>query len=337
MMTEQNAMVIEEHRGSYRVFCEGKIYSAEVSGRYLYESENREDFPAVGDFVKIELYSENECIIHEILPRKNVLKRKAPGRETEMQIIGANLDLIFIVQGMDENYNLKRLERTLVLCRTVKAQTVILLNKKDLIHENIMMDRIIQVKEIAPDSIIIPCSASSEEGLDQILLHLGEKKLCCLIGSSGAGKTSWINILTRGNAPVQETSFQSKGKHTTTSRQTYFLENGSMLIDTPGMREFGLYESSSGFSDTFEDITRLESECKFKNCTHENEPGCAVQKALSNGDLEEDRYAHYLKLLKEEKYIESKISEKNAKEKKDNDKKFAKMLRERLKDKIRNC
>lgn len=334
-MKEQNAMVIEEHRGSYRVFCEGRVYSAEVSGRYLYESENREDFPAVGDYVKIEPYSENECIIHEIHPRKNVLKRKAPGRETEMQIIAANLDLIFIVQGMDENYNLKRLERTLVLCRTVNAQTVILFNKKDLIHDDIMMERIRQAERIAPDSRIIPCSASSEEGLDQILQMLGEKKLCCLIGSSGAGKTSWINILTRGNAPVQETSFYSKGKHTTTSRQTYFLSDGSMLIDTPGMREFGLYESSEGFSETFADITELESKCRFKNCTHENEPGCAVQEALSEGELDEERYAHYLKLLKEEKYMESKISEKNALVKKNNDKKLAKMIRERLKDKGR--
>ena len=264
--------------------------------------------PKVGDWVVVSLFGdEGKAIIHEVLPRQSKFSRKAVGPKTEEQVIAANLDTIFIVQGLDDNFNLRRLERYLVMVYEGGIQPVIILNKADLCPN--VQEKIALTKSIAKEVPIVALSAATREGLPQLQEFLREGLTCALAGSSGVGKSTLINsligeeILKTGEVRVKD----SRGRHTTTHRELIALSSGTLLIDTPGMRELQLWNSEEGMDETYSEIKQLSEQCHFADCTHTSERGCAVLLAVEENRLPRERYQSYLKLNKELAYLDQKL------------------------------
>ena len=294
-----------ENRGQYLVLTKHGEYSAEVAGKLLYSVDSPSELPKVGDWVVLSLFEgEAKAIIHDVLPRKSKFSRKVAGKKVEEQIVATNIDYIFVVQSVDQNFNLPRLERYLVMVREGGAQPIIVLNKIDLDHNSAEKAR--QVDKIAGNVPVIQTSTVTNEGVDALEAHLEPGKTYAFVGSSGVGKSALINSLV--GADVQQTkevrAGDSKGKHTTTRRELLTLPNGSLLIDTPGMREVQLWHSDKGLDDTFAEIMELADNCHFADCTHRHEKGCAVLAAVELGQVSPKRYKSYLKLLKEAEYLE---------------------------------
>lgn len=328
------ARIIAEHKGRYSILLKENILSAEITGKMMFAATIRKDYPAVGDYVAVQSYDENSpAIIHHILPRKTILSRKTSGKEVEEQIIATNMDIVFIVQGLDKNFNLRRVERFLIIATHSGAEPIILLSKIDLLSESELKERIDEVKSISKNAAIIPYSAKTLFHLETIKELIKKEKTVCFIGSSGAGKSTLINrLLGREKLQTQEVrEDDSRGKHTTTHRELIPLESGGCVIDTPGLREIGLWEVDGSIEETFADIAELSLQCKFTDCSHAHEPGCAVQSALGDGSLEPGRYESYLKLKKEADYIESKSSVTKQQERKAKEKKLGKKIKEILK------
>ncbi len=328
------ARIIAEHKGRYTILLNNKEFSAEITGKMMFAAETRKDYPAVGDFVAVQSYGESSpAIIHHILPRKTILSRKTSGREIEEQIIATNMDIVFIVQGLDNNFNLRRLERFLVVASHSGATPVILLSKIDLLDEETLMKRMEEVRGIAAGTTIISYSAKTLVHIDQIKSLIQNNSTICFIGSSGSGKSTLINrLLGREKLQTQEVrEDDSRGKHTTTHRELIALENGGSVIDTPGLREIGLWDAGSSVSETFQDIDDLSLSCKFTDCSHLNEPGCAILAAMENGTIDEGRYVSFMKLKKEAEYIESKSSITKQQERKSKEKRMHKDLNALLK------
>lgn len=299
------ARVSAEYKEAYRIKGKNGVYLAKVTGKQVFNATKREDYPAVGDWVAITEVDEKKATIHEILPRKTVLRKKYSDRQ-DAQVIAANVDVAFIIESVDRDYNLNRFERYCVLVKDGNITPVIILNKIDLISEAELNLKMGQTKNRFSDVDIIPTSTITEQGLDELVEYISKGKTYCFLGSSGVGKSSLINKLLGRNAiRTKEVSHSSdRGKHTTTGRDMYFLENGGIVIDNPGMREVGIADASAGIEDTFDEIASLSKNCNYVDCTHTHEPGCAVLKAIRDKKLDENKYLNYVKLKKEAKYYE---------------------------------
>jgi ribosome biogenesis GTPase len=322
------ARVIAEHREAYTVQNVHGEYFAKITGKQMYTAEQRDDYPAVGDWVAITELEQNKAVIRGILPRKSVLKRKYSDKQ-DNQIVATNIDTTFITESMDRDYNLNRIERFLVLARESNITPVIILNKIDLISEDELNERIHHIQNRCAGVEIISTSTVTNQGIADLKSSITRGKTYCFLGSSGVGKSSLINtLLGQNEIKTNEISASiERGKHTTTTREMYLLEEGGVLIDNPGTREVGMASADTGLENVFDEIHRLSRDCKFSDCTHTGEPGCAVVKAINEKVLDEDRFANYKKLKKESDFY--KLTEV---EKREKDRKFGKYVKKVLKE-----
>ncbi len=317
------ARVSSEHKEAYTIKDTEGEYFATITGKKMFEAHSRIDYPAVGDWVVIEKTAEDKATITAVLPRKTILKKKHSNRE-DIQIIATNVDYAFVVETLGRDFNLNRFERYFTLAAEGGVQPVAILNKTDLIPEAELEAAKKELRERFVDIEVLSTSAETGEGMDTLQAFITTGKTYCFLGSSGVGKSSLINGLMNSDAlEVGEIGGHSKrGKHTTTRREMFVLENGGIVIDNPGTREVGVVETSSGIEDVFEDLAELSHTCKYTNCTHVHEPGCAVLEALQAGDVAEDRYQNFLRLKKENAYYEMTDFQRR-----DKDKKFGKFIK----------
>ncbi len=303
---------------------------AVVSGRFRHDAAGPADFPAIGDWVAIESAGgDGDVVIQAVLPRRGAFVRKVAGKETEAQVVAANVDTVFLVTGMDGDFNLRRIERYLTAAAESGASPVVVLNKVDLRDD--MANVADEVRSISEDVPIAAVSARHGSNLAALEPYLLPGTTIALLGSSGAGKSTLINRLLGeerlATAPVREDD--SRGRHTTTHRELVALPGGALLVDTPGMRELQLWAGDEAVAETFGDIARLAAGCRFPDCSHEVEPGCAVREAVAAGALDAGRLESYLKQRRELRSLEIRIDDKARKQ---NEKKvgrrFAKMIKE---------
>ncbi len=327
------ARIVSVHRDSYTVTKGGEEIFAELSGNLLYGTEFASDLPTTGDWVYVDCYDDDtHAIIYGVFPRKTLLKRKTAGKSVDFQLIAANIDLAFIIQSLNDNFNLRRLERYLVMVNESGIEPAILLSKCDLMSSEEIEGIKKQVVGIAPKTIVMEFSNLDRENVDSIIGSLKRNYSYCLIGSSGVGKTTLLNnIIGSEKFETQPVSrIQNKGRHTTTSRQLVRLESGAMIIDTPGMRELGSMSANGGLHETFSEILELSQICRFANCSHTNEKGCAILAAIEAGDLSEQRYQNYLKMKRESEFNQMSYLEKRRK-----DRSFGKLVKSTMKNKRR--
>ena len=303
-------------RGSFVVRHQDGETPAELAGKFRFAVESAADLPCVGDWVCVQYHaSDGPAIIHRVVPRKTFLRRKCPGKSVDFQMIAANIDVAFIVQACGYDFNLARLDRYLVMAREGAIEAWLLLTKTDLVSPGELEHTIEQVRRRCAFANVVALSNITGAGLNELRALLRPGRTHCLLGSSGVGKTTLINRLTgRDELDTKAVSGTGEGVHTTSRRQLLVLEGGSMLIDTPGMRELGLLGAGGGLDDTFSDIHEHFANCRFADCTHTDEPGCAVRLALDNGTLSEDRYQSYLKLRKETEFHDLSYGEKRKKD-----------------------
>lgn len=313
------ARITQEHKGLYMMINAVGEYLAEVSGKMRYTARGYSDFPAVGDWVLANIFpDEKKGIIHAVLERKNKFSRKAvlsggmPDSQgkTEEQLIAANINTVFIVTSMDSDFSLRRIERYMTSVYNSNMNPVIVLNKSDIVTD--IESYINQAESIAFGVTVIPVSGLTGYGMDNLTEFIRPGETIVFLGSSGVGKSTIINSLTgtdrqKVNA-VREAD--QKGRHTTTSRELLILPDGGILIDTPGMREFQPWKGEKDTGNAFEDIESFAEKCRFKNCSHESEPGCAVKEALENGDLDSGRYKNYMQMKREARYLETRVERK---------------------------
>ena len=317
------ARVIAEHKEVYCIKNASGEYLAKITGKQMFNAQKREDYPAVGDWVVISELDKEKAVIHLILPRKTILKKKYSDKQ-DTQLIATNIDIAFIIESLDRDYNLNRFERYLVLINEESIKPAIILNKTDLVSAAELSQRIEQIRNRLDGIDIISTSTITKRGLDDLINYIIKGKTYCFLGSSGVGKSSLINKLLKKDAiKIQKISSSTgKGKHTTTTREMYFLENGGIVIDNPGTREVGIADAGAGIENVFVEISFLSKDCKYADCTHVQEPGCAILKAIENDRLDEDKYRNYIKLKKENEFYEMTYIEK-----KEKDRKFGKLIK----------
>ncbi len=297
------ARVIRGEKNYFKVWSEQGELTVRFAGKIRHKATGRVDLPVVGDWVVIEPQPGERGLIHALLERHNFFSRNLPGRRkakgkerTEQQVIAANIDLIFIVSGLDQDFNLRRIERYLTLVGSSGSDAVILLNKKDLCSEPEYCRK--QVVEIAGDSPVHLCMARNSDEITTLKSYLQPGQTIALLGSSGVGKSTIVNALIgrEKQKTAEVSSADGKGRHTTTHRELFLLQEGGILMDNPGMRELHLWGEEEDLTESFTDIEELACQCKFSNCGHLSEPGCAVKGAIDAGTLTEQRLASYLKL-----------------------------------------
>lgn len=315
--TFEVARVISEHKERYVVKTTDREYEAEIIGNLRFTAQSRADFPAVGDWVAISEYDEDKAIIHAILPRKTIIERQAVGKQGEKQIIATNIDDAFIVQAVDRDFNINRIERYLTICHTSRVEPIIVLTKIDLITNEELQELVQAVKQRVKEAPVLAISNETQQGFEEVQTQIIKGKTYCLLGSSGVGKSTLVNNLL-GEQHMKTGAIgegTNRGKHVTSHRELLILENGGILIDNPGIREVGIADSTEGIETTFDAIFKLSEDCKFADCTHTTETGCAVLEALDNGTLDRASYENYLKMEKEKEHFESTVAEKRKKEK----------------------
>lgn len=296
--------VFEEHKTNYIILSERKEYTGVVRGSF-HESGTKEGFPKVGDLVECTESSEGQVVIERVLPRTSEIVRKGVA-SNERQVMVANVEVIFIILGLDADFNLRRLERYLLLAQQSGVAPVVILNKADVVADPDEYVR--KVKEVSPDTPVYAISAAAGIGLSAFARHMKGETIAVLLGSSGAGKSTIMNALLKENR--QSTNAvrgdDSRGRHTTTARHMFTLPGLGYLIDTPGMRELGVLSSDDDAADVFADIEKLKLACVYSDCDHLKSDGCAIQEAIANGELDKKRLENYLKLLRERAYSENK-------------------------------
>ncbi len=328
---QEPARVMTVDRGSYLVRGEELDCPAELSGRFRHAVESSPDLPCVGDWVGVERASPELAIIHQVLPRNTVLRRKRPGKAVNFQMLAANLDVALIVQSCHFDFNVRRLERYLVVAREGGIEPILALSKTDLVTPDELDGLIGLVRAAGIQEPVLPLSNETGDGLDGLQELLEPGRTFGLLGSSGVGKSTLVNrLLGREALDTRAVSGTGEGVHTTSRRQLLLLENGALLIDTPGMRELGLLGASDGLDDSFAEVQDLARGCRFGDCTHTQEPGCAVLAALEAGELDEDRYRSYHKLKRETEFHDLSYVEKRKK-----DRELGRFYRSVLKDKKR--
>jgi len=322
------ARVITEHRGVYKVKNLTGEYSAKVTGKHMFTATSRENYPAVGDWVTIQVVDRENAIIHKILPRKTILKRKY-NYKNDYQVIATNITVAFIVESSDRDFSLHRFERYVALAHDGGVQPTIILNKIDLLSQEELALKITQIQERFSNVAVLVTSTITNNGLDELAAFIEKDKTYCFLGSSGVGKSTLINTLLGKHAlATGEISLQSgRGKHITTSREMYFLKNGGIVIDNPGMREVGMTDAVAGVDTLFDEIVTLAKSCKYPDCTHTHEPGCNITPKINAGALRADKFSSYVNLKKEADFYEMTELEKRNK-----DKKFGKFLKKAKKD-----
>ncbi|MGD1907047.1 MAG: ribosome small subunit-dependent GTPase A, partial [Leptolyngbyaceae cyanobacterium] len=273
-----------ELRGSYRVLTETGDFDAQVTGQFRHQAVTAQDFPAVGDWVVLQLPQvDSSALIHHLLPRHSQFVRKAAGTKSEGQVVAANVNTLFLIMGLDDDFNPRRIERYLVMAWESGANPVIVLSKADLCPD--LTAACATIEAIALGVPIHGISVANGTGLDALEQYLSPGQTIALVGSSGVGKSTLTNYLIGAEAQATQTVRldDSKGRHTTTQRHLFSLPSGALLIDTPGMRELQLWSVTEGVTETFSDIEALAEQCKFRDCQHQQEPGCAVQGAIAQG------------------------------------------------------
>jgi ribosome biogenesis GTPase len=310
------ARVVAVDRNAYMLRDAQQETPAELSGRLRYAIDAEEELPCVGDWVCTQPASADLAIIHSVLPRKSCLRRKRPGKIVDFQVIAANIDVAFIVQSCHYDFNMRRLDRYLIACNDGGIEPVIILSKTDLVTSDETDELVQHIRGSGIASQVLPVSNATGEGLGRVRACIASGNTYCFIGSSGVGKSTLINHLMGQDAlDTKAVSVTGEGTHTTTRRQLLMQDQGAMFIDTPGMREFGLLGASDGLDESFSEIHDLSTACRFADCTHTNEPGCAVLQAVEDADLDEDRYHSYIKLKKESEYYDLSYVEKRQKDK----------------------
>lgn len=291
----------------YQIFTkEGEILG-ELSGKMRYEITNQIEYPAVGDWVVLSLRpGEGRGSIHGILPRRSKLSRKVAGKLTEEQVFATNIDYIFLVNALNQDFNLRKIERFLIMAWDSGANPVIILSKADLCVD--VEEKVKQVETVALGVPVHVISIVENQGIDDLKKYLKRGSTTVMLGASGVGKSTLINYFSGENLMETQSIREGddKGRHTTTHRQLVALPEGGLIIDTPGIREMQLWNANEGIYDAFEDIEALRRECFFKDCNHGKEPGCAVKKALREGTLDGTRLKNYIKLQRELKFIQKK-------------------------------
>ncbi len=325
------ARILAVDRGSYLIRDELKEVPAELSGKFSYQTHNSVDLPCVGDWVTVQYHNnETAAIIHRVFPRRTFLRRKTAGDVVDFQMIAANIDTVFIVQSCHFDFNPRRLDRYLVMAAEGHVEPIVILTKTDLITRDELEQKLAIVTSVTKAKVL-GLSNITGIGFDEFQRALCPGKTYCLLGSSGVGKTTLINRLIGHEAfGTKAVSSTGQGTHATSRRQLILLAEGAMLIDTPGMRELALVGADDGVNAGFEDIVTLSANCRYADCSHVHEPGCAVRAALENGELSEDRYSSYIKLKKESEYHEMSYLDKRKKDRAFG--RFIKGAKKRMKD-----
>ena len=296
---------------------ESGVFRAKLSGKYMYESVSSSEHPCVGDWVCVEKAPADQFgLVHCVVGRKTSLRRKAAGESVDYQMIAANVDFVFIVQSCHYDFNLKRLERYLVMAMDGGAVSHILLTKTDLVEPEVLSSQLAQIRGAGIDVPVLTLSNVTRQGIDELQRILLPRNTYCFVGSSGVGKSTIINgLVGRSVLETKGVSGTGEGRHTTVRRELIVLENGAMVIDNPGMREFGVLGAGGGIEASYSDIVALSSQCHFRDCTHTSEPGCAVLKAIESGIIDADHYDNFLKLRSESEHYQASYAERRKKDK----------------------
>lgn len=333
LMNFEVGRVVAEHKERYTVKTETGDLEAEITGNLRFSAQNREDFPAVGDWVALTVFEPDFSVIHKVLPRFSTISRQAVGHYGEVQIIATNIDYALLVQAVDRDFNINRLERYLTLCYSSKVKPIIVLTKTDLIEAAKIADITEKIHQRIENVPVVALSNQTQAGYDSLAGLIMKGKTYCMLGSSGVGKSTLLNNL-MGKTVMKTNEISAstnRGKHTTSHRELIVLENGGILIDNPGMREVGITDTAQGPNTTFDNILDLAHQCRFKDCSHTTETGCAVLEALGDGSLDKSQYENFMKIERERAFFESTVAERRKK-----DKEFGKILKDYLKKDIKH-
>lgn len=319
------ARISRVQRERYWIYCSAGELKAEIPGKFRFKAVSVSDFPVVGDWVTAKIRPEDDlAIIESVLPRFSKFSRKVAWHKTDEQVLAANVDIIFIVNGLDNDYNVRRIERYLALVRESNAEPVIVLNKTDMCSD--VQEKIEEVRSVSSGVNLLTLSALNHEGIEEIKKYIKKGTTAAFIGSSGVGKSTIINCLLGREkqkvGAVRESD--SHGRHITTSRELIMLPGAGNVIDNPGLREIQIWAEESNLDEAFDDIKALAINCKYKDCSHTNEPGCAVRYAMETGGLDDKRFQSYVKLKKEVRYLMTRKAQKKYNEKEKTGKKISK-------------
>jgi len=299
--------VSEQHKGLYKVWAASGEHVARLSGRFRHKSASHDDYPAVGDWVAL---GEGATIV-AVYPRRTAIRRKRASKETKSQVIAANVDTVFVVTSLNADFNPRRLERFLTVVWESGAKPAVILTKSDLCED--LPERLIDAEATAFGVPVHAVCAPDGNGLDALAPHLGARQTVALIGSSGVGKSTLVNALVGAEVQVVKEIRNDKyrGRHTTTSRHLLQIPGGAMLVDTPGLREISLWDGrgGTGLSQSFDDVETFAARCRFRDCSHQVEPGCAIRAALESGELDAERWESHEKLRRELAHLDRKQRE----------------------------